>query len=79
MLAKQGEFAEAKRCHRRAIKLETSPPDEAYYNLGLILRAERRFAAALDAFDAAIRIDPDYSLAKCARRDVRTMLRRRRG
>src|SRR6266496_2182224 len=57
VLAKQGRFAEAKRCHRRAARLATSPADEAYYNLGLILRAERRYSEALLYFDRAIKID----------------------
>ncbi len=77
ILAKQGEFAEAKRCHRRAIKLSTSTPDEAFYNLGLILRAEEKYAAALDAFDEAIIIDPQYAVAKRARDDIRQFLKRK--
>jgi tetratricopeptide (TPR) repeat protein len=70
VLAKQGRFAEAKRCHRRAAALATCPPDEAYFNLGLILRAERRYSEALRCFDRAIKIDPKYTLAREARKDV---------
>jgi tetratricopeptide (TPR) repeat protein len=70
VLAKLGRFSEAKRCHRRAARLATVPPDEAYYNLGLILRAERRYPEALRCFDQAIKIDPKYSLAIEAREDV---------
>src|SRR5206468_3376072 len=70
VLAKQGRFAEAKRCHRRAAHLATCPPDEAYYNLGLILRAERRYSEALRCFERAIKIDLKYTFAREARKDV---------
>jgi len=70
VLARQGRFPEAKRCHRLAVRLATSPPDEAYYNLGLILRAERRYANALECFEQEIKINPKYKLAREARKDV---------
>jgi tetratricopeptide (TPR) repeat protein len=78
VLAKQGRFSEAKRCHRRAASLATCPPDEAYFNLGLILRAERRYSEALRCFDRAIKIDPKYTLAREAREDVRKALKLKR-
>jgi tetratricopeptide (TPR) repeat protein len=78
VLAKQGRFAEAKRCHRRAADLATCPPDEAYFNLGLILRAERRYSEALRCFDRALKIDPKYPLAREARKDVRKARRLKR-
>lgn len=40
ILARQGKFSEAKIFHRKAVKVDSSKADEAYYNLGLILRAE---------------------------------------
>ena len=70
VLAKQGRFAEAKRCHRRAARLATTAADEAYYNLGLILRAERRYPEAMLCFERATKIDPKYTLAREARKDV---------
>jgi tetratricopeptide (TPR) repeat protein len=68
-LAKKGDLAEAKRCHRRAARLATENPDEAYLNLGLILRAERRYEQAIACFDRAIEHDPKYTIAKNARAD----------
>ncbi len=68
-LARTGALAEAKRCHRRAVRLATENPDEAYYNLGLILRAERRYEAALECFDLALEHDPKYAVARDARAD----------
>lgn len=79
VLAKQGRFSEAKRCHRRAARLATSPPDEAYYNLGLIFRAERRYAKALECFERAIKIDPKYEIAREARKDVLKALKLKNG
>jgi len=75
VLAKQGRFAEAKRCHRRAARLATTAPDEAYYNLGLILRAERRYSEALIYFKKAIKIDPKYTFAKEGVKDVRQAIK----
>ena len=67
ILARQGRTTEAKRYHRRAANLGD---EEGYLNLGLILRAEGKYEAALEAFDKAIQIDSDYELAKRERRDV---------
>ncbi len=70
VLAKQGRFAEAKRYHRRAAGLGRGTWDEAYLNLGLILRAEGKYKAALECLDKAIEIDPKYKAAKRERKDV---------
>ncbi len=73
-LAKQGKFSEAKKYHKKAIKVASDVPDEAYYNLGLILRAEERFEDACECFDKALELDPDYTIAKEARSDVLKVL-----
>jgi tetratricopeptide (TPR) repeat protein len=75
VLAKRGRFSEAKDCHRQAVILATDPPDEAYYNLGLIFRAERKYEKALECFERAIRIDRKYVHAKTARKDVKAALK----
>jgi len=79
VLAKQGKFSEAKRCHRRAIHVATDlakdSPDEAYFNLGLILRAERRYAKALECFEQAIKIDPKQKEYGIAREDILEVLK----
>jgi tetratricopeptide (TPR) repeat protein len=74
VLARQGRFAEAKRSHRQATRAAESDRlarDEAFYNLGLILRAERRYQDALECLDRAIALDPEYTAALETRADVR--------
>ena len=81
-LARQGRFAEAKRHHRLAIQLATDPkydaPDEAYFNLSLILRAERKYSAAATMLRKAIGLDRRYQVAKEALRDVELAARLRK-
>jgi tetratricopeptide (TPR) repeat protein len=73
-LGKQGKYLEAKQFYQRAIELATSEPDEAYYNLGLILSVEYEYKGALECFQKAIKIDPEYTLAIRAREDILTLL-----
>ena len=77
VLARQGKFAEAKRYHRQATRAPQTDllvRDEAYYNLGLLFRAQRRYQEALDNFDHAIALDPKYTDAFEMRADVRRAL-----
>jgi len=80
VLAKQGRLAEAGAEHRKAIKIATPghAVDEAYLNLGYIHRSERRYRLAAKCFEAALRLDPRYSLAKQALRDVKEAMELRR-
>ncbi len=70
VLARQGNFAEAKKYHRRATRIKSENRDEAHLKLGLILRAERKYANAIKCFDKAMEGEPKYKAAKRARRDV---------
>ncbi len=69
-MARQGDYAAAKRCQRRAIRFAVGCTDEAYLNLGYVLRAERRYPEARECFERAIELDPCYADAKLARKDV---------
>jgi tetratricopeptide (TPR) repeat protein len=73
-LARQGKYSEAKQFHQQAIDLNTENPDEAYFNLGLIFRAEGNYQEALKSFERAIEHDPDYALAIEAKEDILTLL-----
>jgi tetratricopeptide (TPR) repeat protein len=78
VLARQGRLAEAKRYHRQATHApedDCLARDEAYFNLGLICRAERRYREALAHFERAIALDPKYTAALEAKADVETALK----
>jgi tetratricopeptide (TPR) repeat protein len=78
VLAKQGRLAEAKVCHRRATKVRADfslARDEAYLNLGWILRAERRYREALLCLEHAVALDPNYTAAIESRADVQAALK----
>ena len=70
MLAKLGRFEEAEAEHRAATQCAEGDIDEAYLNLGFVLRAQARFAEAAACFRTAIHIDPGYKAARRALRDV---------
>jgi tetratricopeptide (TPR) repeat protein len=70
VLAKQGRLDEAEQVHRRGVRCREGCVDEAYLNLGLILRAREQFEEAAECFREAIRLDPDYRHAKKALRDA---------
>lgn len=75
LLAKQGRFIEAEEVHRTAIVCSEGCIDEAYLNLGYVLRARERFAEASDCFREALRLDPDYRAARRALLDVENCIR----
>ena len=76
-LARQGKLEEAEAAHREGTKRE-GLPDEAFFNLGLVLRSQGRFAEAKEAFEDAIAIDPKYTVAKTALEDVTKALKLKR-
>ena len=57
MLAKNGRLEEGEAILRRAIACTDGCLDEAYLNLGFVLRARGEYLQALDAFREAFRID----------------------
>jgi tetratricopeptide (TPR) repeat protein len=79
VLARQGRFADAKRNYRRAIELATDDggdsADEAYYNLGLVLRAERNYREAAVCFKKALILDSRHKIARDALQDVTDAMR----
>lgn len=70
MFAKMGRLAEAEAKHRDATHCATGPIEEGWLNLGLVLRAQERYAEAAEAFREALKIDPDYEVAKASLADV---------
>ena len=64
-LAVAGRFDEAIFCHRQAALLP-DVRDEAYLNLGYVLRAKREYAEAIECIRKALELTPDYTEAKQA-------------
>jgi tetratricopeptide (TPR) repeat protein len=74
VLARMGRFDEAIASHTRATQCSEGQIDEAYLNLGLVLRALERFAEAKHSLERAIELDPNYAEARAALSDVVTAL-----
>ena len=77
MLARRGRLSEAEGVHRRATQCRKGCLDEAWHNLGLVLRALERYDEALECFERAMAVDPQYKDARLAKRDVAKVLRLR--
>jgi tetratricopeptide (TPR) repeat protein len=74
VLARKGDFSGAEKAHREATKCTKGDVDEAYLNLGLVLRAQERYEEALNCFEKALKLTPDYPEALKARADIRKAL-----
>jgi tetratricopeptide (TPR) repeat protein len=76
VLSLRGRLREAEEVHRTAIETcYEGCLDEAFLNLGLVLRFQERFEEAAECFREAIRLDPGYRHARRALRDVERCLR----
>jgi superkiller protein 3 len=62
--ARWNHLADAEKCHRKALELSDCDHDEAWLNIGLVLRAQGKYDEAIDAFNRALEICPDYEEAK---------------
>jgi tetratricopeptide (TPR) repeat protein len=74
MFAGQGRFGEAEALHRRATQCIDGCIDEAYLNLGFVLRAKGEYLNALDCFREALARSPDYEEAKAGLADMERVL-----
>ena len=72
--ARQGKLEAAEKTHRLATKCPEGFIDEAYHNLGLVLRGLGRLAEAKLCFETAIEIDNNYEDAIEALNDVTTAI-----
>ena len=71
LLAKKGDFPGAETCHRSATRCSKGDlVDEAFLNLGLVLRAQDRHQDALVCFERALELDANYREALIAKADV---------
>jgi len=74
VLAKSGNLNVAEEVHRQATQCSKGAIDEAYLNLGLVLRAQERYQEALECFEKALELSADYRQAANARNDVKKAL-----
>ncbi|MBT4866219.1 MAG: tetratricopeptide repeat protein [Planctomycetaceae bacterium] len=74
MLAKKGDFVAAEEVHRDGTRCSKGPIDEAYLNLGSVLRAQERYSEALRSFTKALELTPDYEEALVAKQDMEKVL-----
>jgi len=70
LLAKRGDFSGAETSHRNATRCSDGAVDEAYLNLGLVLRAQERYKEALACFEKALALTSDYQEAITAKADI---------
>jgi tetratricopeptide (TPR) repeat protein len=75
VLAKSGRLKEAEAAHRAATRCGVGCREEAFLNLGLVLRAQESYEEAAKCFEQALQLDPKYATARRALRDVRNTLR----
>ena len=71
--ARQGLLTDAEATHRTATQCKNGCIDEAYHNLGLVLRGQGRYDEAEECFGKAIEIDPEYEAAIEALDDIITV------
>jgi tetratricopeptide (TPR) repeat protein len=62
-LAKDNQLKAAEKCQRRATEMSGDDRNEAYLNLGMVLRAQGRYSDAAAAFRQALAITPKYGEA----------------
>ena len=74
--ARAGRLHDAEATHREAVTCSEGPIDEAWLNLGLVLRGLERFAEADFCLRKALELDPKDSLARDVLAGIRTSLER---
>ena len=74
LLALEGRLSEAEVVHRQATLCKEGCIDEAFLNLGLVLRALERYSDARKCFQRALAIDPKYKKARKELPDIERVL-----
>jgi tetratricopeptide (TPR) repeat protein len=70
----RGDLKRAEFLFRMASECEDGPIDEAFFNLGGVLLAEKRFQEAVDCYERALEIDPECEIARDRLKDVQLIL-----
>jgi tetratricopeptide (TPR) repeat protein len=74
LLGRKGDLSGAEVCHGKATQCAEGCIDEAYLNLGYVLRAQERYGEALDCFNKALEITPDYRHAIVGKSDMEKVI-----
>jgi len=74
LLALEGRLSEAEVVHRQATVCKEGCIDEAFLNLGLVLRALERYSDARKCFQHALAIDPKYKNARKELSDIERVI-----
>ena len=74
LLAVKGDLEAAEQVHRDGTRCSKGDIDEAFLNLGLVLRAQERYHEALECFAKALEVTPDYEPALVGKRDIEKVL-----
>ena len=72
---RQGRLNAAESHYRRALKCSDGSIEEAQFNLGGIMLTKGRYKEAIDCYQRAIVIDPNYNIAKRQLADATLALR----
>ncbi len=73
-LVRQGLHKEAEECHRRTTECPEGDIDEAYFNLGLVLRVQGRYEEARQCCLKALELDPNYKDVKHTLKDLEQVI-----
>ncbi|MFH1022538.1 MAG: tetratricopeptide repeat protein [Planctomycetota bacterium] len=76
LYAQLGNYEKAEQSYRHAIRVASHPLDDAYLNLGYVLRARRMYKEAADCFSKSLQIDADDENARQALEDVEAVIQR---
>jgi len=71
---RRGLLKQAEAHYRKAIRDPSDCADEACFNLGSVLVARRRYREAIRCYRKALKIDPEYGIAKKRLRDTELAL-----
>ena len=58
-----GKFSEARQWFNRALKCSEGDVDEAHFNIGSTYLCERNYEKAIEHYQVAITLDPNYDIA----------------
>jgi tetratricopeptide (TPR) repeat protein len=75
----RGDITRAESFARKALECSEGCVDEAYFNLGGYLLAQKRYGEARICYVRAIEMDPDYEIAKDRLEDLDCLLKYQEG